>query len=116
MRALRHWVDTMPARGEGGDDVPRTRYKALRMNASPEFASCSDEIMGIDTSVHTTSDKTRVGDDLPRHRSLRMNNASPRLRGSVLQAKELSCMSWSSARYSPSKSTAMEEDSGDREY
>ena len=69
--------------------------------------------MGSDTSVHTTSDKGNVGDELPRHWSLRIN-VSPGFRGSAQQTKEARRWNWSSG-YSPSKSAAMEEDSGDGE-
>jgi len=56
--------------------VPRTTYSALRMHASPAFPSSSDETMGFNTSVDTTS-------DMPRHRSLRIN-VSPGFWGSTL--------------------------------
>jgi len=36
-------VDTMPAKGQGADDVPRMRYRTMRMNASPAFPSFDDE-------------------------------------------------------------------------
>jgi hypothetical protein len=75
-----------------------------------------DHGVGFYTGIQTMLAEGEVGDKIhrTRHRSLRMD-ASPRFRGSALQARKPRCKSWSNAPYLPLKSTAMAEDSGDGE-